>query len=767
MTMTWQQLRDLKPQEFTEAATAWADASTRADAARDRISVGMIKSLEGQEGMSARSANDRLKRLDRNFDYIHTECGLIRTTLNSLAHELSEEQVRLKAALEEASERGYTVHADGSVQYPQGGENLLTKEPVPGGSVRGVDKPLYLQGADTHPLGKAPFPTNANPHHAVAQEIATRIMDVLKAAQGVDSRFTQALNRLKAPDGLEVTDATWADAAGDAAVVRKEAADYLRDTIPEGSSPADRNSWWSGLTDDQRAELLATYPDVIGSLDGVPSEVRDEANRDNLALLMGKLSEQDDEKSQTQLAGMRSIDNQLRNPLPGDPPMYLLGIGDQGGGRAIVAFGNPDTSRNVSAYVPGLGTALDAEFARNDVERARATAKGAQEHDKSSASIVWLGYDAPQLPAEKVLDNTDVMFKEHAEKGAPAYNQFMSGISATNQNPDPHVTAIGHSYGSLTVGQAALQSGGIPGVDDIVLVGSPGTGAQHADQLGVGKEHVYVGASDHDPVSMAPTKVESGAMLGGAGVGAVAGGVAGSVLGPLGTVGGAIIGGVAGGVHGLVVADAVTDDSQIYFGRDPAHEDFGANRFMVDDGPLPVFQGSGPMDAHSNYFKQQGAERADAILQETLAAVQPELKWNHGPGGSAGCTKGVAGAATGTGAADRVIAIMTVVSEQRRGALLGVIERDWKSRGYKITGVRNDTEVPAIYASTPDDYTLTVKVGGEGQFFLTAATPCLTDSDVQQPTTKPNTPDRKGEYPVRPDVQDEFWSATTPVPSGS
>ncbi|MFD3778504.1 alpha/beta hydrolase [Streptomyces sp. NPDC058612] len=602
MSLTWMQLRDVRTQEFTEAASAWAEASSRADAARDRISVEMIKSLEDQKGASASAAYERLKRLDRNFDYIHTECGLIRTTLDSLAHELTEEQVRLKAALAEASERGYTVHPDGSVQYPQGGETFLTKEPAPGGSVRGVDKPLYLQDAPTHPLGKAPFPTNANPHHALAQEIATRVLGALKAAQDVDSRFTQTLNRLKAPAGLEVTDATWADAAGDAAVVRKEAAAYLRDTIPESSSPADRSSWWEGLTNEQRAELLAVYPDVIGNLDGIPSSVRDEANRDNLALLMGKLSEHDDERSQTQLAGMRSIDNQLRNPAVGDPPMYLLGIGDQGGGRAIVAFGNPDTSRNVSAYVPGLGTSLDAEFARNDLTRARDTAKGAQKFEASSASIIWLGYDAPQLPAESPVDNLDVMSKEHAEKGAPAYNQFMAGISATNQNPDPHITAVGHSYGSLTVGQAALRSGGIPGADDIILLGSPGTGAQHADQLGVGKEHVYVGASDHDPVTMLPNKVESGVMLGGAGAGAVAGGVVGSALGPLGTVGGAVIGGVGGGAHGFVVADAVSDDSQIYFGTDPAHSDFGANRFLVDDGPLPFLEGGGPIDAHSNYF---------------------------------------------------------------------------------------------------------------------------------------------------------------------
>ncbi|WCD87909.1 hypothetical protein KPP03845_104310 [Streptomyces xanthophaeus] len=164
---------------------------------------------------------------------------------------------------------------------------------------------------------------------------------------------------------------------------------------------------------------------------------------------------------------------------------------------------------------------------------------------------------------------------------------------------------------------------------------------------------------------------------------------------------------------------------------------------------------------------QQGATRADGILQETLAAVKPELHWNHGPSSDAGCTKGVAGAATGTGSAKRKIIILTVVSEQRRGALLGVIERDWKGRGYTITNVRASKDVPAIYAETPDGYILTAKVGGEGQFFLEAATPCLADHPVQDPTTKPNTPTRNGPYPPRPDVQDEFWSATTPLPSGS
>ncbi|WCD87911.1 hypothetical protein KPP03845_104312 [Streptomyces xanthophaeus] len=608
MTVTWQQLRDLKTAEYTEAATAWAEASTRADAARDRISIQMIKQLEEQKGVTAVAVKDRLVRLDRNFDFIHTECGLIRTTLSSLAHELGEEQTRLNAALDEASSRSYTVHADGSVQYPEGGENMITKQPIPGGTVRGVARPL------DPPLGQLgqtpPGLINPNPHHAVAAEIANRIAGALAAAVDVDARFTRILNRLKAPDGLEVTDATWADAAGDAAAVRAEATDYLRDTIPEKSSPADRASWWKGLSDDQRAELLAVYPDVIGNLDGIPATVRHDANQDNLQMLIGKLSGQDDEKSQTQLAGMRSIDNQLWNPKPGDPPMYLLGIGDQGGGRAIVAFGNPDTSRNVSAYVPGLGTALDPEFARNDVQRARDTAKGAQKYDASSAAIVWLGYDAPQLPADNLLDNLDVMSEEHARKGAPAYNQFMAGISATNENADPHVTALGHSYGSLTVGQAAQLNGGIPGADDIILVGSPGTGAQHADQLNVGKDHVFVGASDHDPVSMLPNKTESHGVLSGAGGGLLSGGIPGALV---------------GGTIGYFVGDALTDDNQIYFGMDPANKDFGANRFLVQDGPKMFIEGDGPMDAHSNYFNPEKDKDSSSNIARIIAGHSGEI----------------------------------------------------------------------------------------------------------------------------------------------
>ncbi|MEV4972598.1 alpha/beta hydrolase [Streptomyces scopuliridis] len=613
--LTWQRLRDLKWSEFQDAADGWGEVSNRADAARDRVSNEMTNQLaKSQKGEAATAALGRLKRLDQNFEYIYTECGLVRTTLNSLAFELSGAQRRLKDALEDAANLKFTVRADGSVSYPAGGENILDGEELPGGSTNGssVGTPY---GPSLGASSGAPPLTNPNPNHAKAQAIADRILRAVNEAQDIDSRFSKILDRLKAAPGLTVDTKTWTDAAADAAAVRGAADDYLKKDIPHDKSPAERRAWWTSLTQEQREEYLAVYPNEIGNLDGIPSDVRDTANRDNLQLLIGKLEGQDGEKARAQLAGLRSIDEQLRaEPEKGVPPMYLLGIGDEGNGRAIVSFGNPDTSRNVSAYVPGLGTSLDEAFARNDVQRARDTAKAASDIDDSSAAIVWLGYDAPQLPAEKLIDNAGVMFERDGKVGAVAYNEFMAGISAANQNPDPHVTAIGHSYGSFTVGQAAQRDGGIPGADDIVLLGSPGTGASSAEDLGVGKGHVYVGAANNDPVTMLPSEDESSALGAGVVGGASAGASLGLVGGPISGIAGGVVGGVAGGVAGYMSSE---DESQLWFGTDPAHEDFGAKRFKVDDGPRPYIDGQGPTPAHSNYFDPE----RDPMSAQNIALI--------------------------------------------------------------------------------------------------------------------------------------------------
>ncbi|MFB8089866.1 alpha/beta hydrolase [Streptomyces sp. NPDC055992] len=580
-TLTWAQLRDVKCAELEGAADGWGRASNRADAGRDRIEKQLLAGLrESQHGAAADAAVGRLRRMGRNLQYVYTECGLIRTALNSLAHEMRVQQTVLRRALEDAEALKFTVHADGSVTYPAGGAGLVDGAPLPGGTARVTTTPGVFP-----PSGLVP----PNPNAAKAQDIADRVAKAVRTASEIDWRFTRVLRRLKAEEGLTVPDRTWTDAAGDAAAVRVAARGYLKSRIPRDATPAARREWWEHLTDEQREEYLAVYPDQIGNLDGIPSLVRDTANRDNLQLLIGKLEGRDDETSQVRLAGLREIDRQLA--AGGQPPMYLLGIGDEGNGRAIVSFGNPDTARNVSAYVPGLNTSLDKEFATGDIKRARDTARASIKYDHSSASMVWLGYDAPQFPDG--LSSLAVAGDERAVKGGGSFNQFMDGLVATNAHDDPHMTAIGHSYGSRTVGAATQQGGGIPGVDDIVLVGSPGVGVDRAEDLGVGKDHVFVGAAENDIVTKLPSRRQAAA-----GLYAI----------PAGPVGAYLLGDAAD--HG---------DDDLWFGKDPASEAFGARRFPVAPGPRPIGLGGLSTDAHSNYF-DVGPER-DAMSADSIALI--------------------------------------------------------------------------------------------------------------------------------------------------
>ncbi|WP_330452976.1 MULTISPECIES: alpha/beta hydrolase [unclassified Streptomyces] len=581
-TLTWAQLRDIKCAELESAADGWGSASNRADAGRDRIEKQMLAGLrENQHGAAADAAVGRLRRLGRNLQYVYTECGLVRTALNSLAHDLRVQQTALRRALDEAESLKYTVHPDGSVTYPAGGASVVEGAPLPpGGTARVTSDPgLYPPSGLVGP----------NPHAAKAQDIAHRIAKAVGTAVEIDWRFARVLRRLKAEEGLKVPDRTWTDAAGDAAAVREAARGYLKSRIPRDASPAARREWWEHLTDEQREEYLAVYPDQIGNLDGIPSLIRDAANRDNLQLLIGKLEGRSDETSGVRLAGLREIQRQLNEG--GRPPMYLLGIGDEGNGRAIVSFGNPDTARNVAAYVPGLNTSLDKDFATGDVKRARDTARAAMKYDHSSASMVWLGYDAPQFPDG--LSSFAVAGDDRAVKGGGAFNQFMAGLAATNAHDDPHMTAIGHSYGSRTVGAATQQGGGIPGVDDIVLVGSPGVGVDRAEDLGVGKNHVFVGAAENDIVTKVPSHRQAAA-----GLYAVPGGPLASYL----------------------FGDAADQgDDDLWFGKDPASEAFGARRFPVAPGPRPVGLGGLSIDAHSGYFDVD-PER-DAVSADSIALI--------------------------------------------------------------------------------------------------------------------------------------------------
>lgn len=466
-----------------------------------------------------------------------------------------------------------------------------------GGSGAGFFEGLVVDGLGGDLRGAAR--TVLSPREAVAG-----LVDRLSGEAGAAGRGTEDGARAEWAAGDYVAAVgAWADQFGGvgiggmglpgsgsrvAAAVREDERQYLSDRIPVSASAKGRKAWWDGLSQAERGRYLELFPERIGNLDGIPAAVRDQANRKNLQSLIAELAGKDDKKSKKILEGMREIDRQLKEGS--QPPMFLLGIGSEGNGRAIVSYGNPDLSQHVSAYVPGLNTSLDKEFAENDLKRARDTAIGAQGYERSSASIVWLGYDAPQLPdGDGVAGYFAIMGTGRAEKGGVAYGDFWDGLTATNTHKDPHFTAIGHSYGSRTVGAATQREGGIPGVDDIILVGSPGVGVDQAVDLGVGARHVFVGAAANDPVTKLPSKTQA-------------------VVGSLGLL--------ALGPAGAYIAGDLADpgDDDLWFGKDPASKAFGAVRFPVDPGP-PVISGHGvSAEAHSQYFDPvRDAMSADAI----------------------------------------------------------------------------------------------------------------------------------------------------------
>ncbi|MER5279657.1 hypothetical protein ABT025_28530 [Streptomyces sp. NPDC002809] len=148
---------------------------------------------------------------------------------------------------------------------------------------------------------------------------------------------------------------------------------------------------------------------------------------------------------------------------------------------------------------------------------------------------------------------------------------------------------------------------------------------------------------------------------------------------------------------------------------------------------------------------QEAAERADVILDAVLDEIQPSVRWVHGP--------------TTTGVCDvtRRRTVMTIVSADRRGSFLGLVDRFWQKSAYKIKAVNDDADVPAIFAQTKDGFGVSLIVGGEGQVFFEVDSPCVRESDVADPVAEPSGPNYAGaEVIPRPNVHSDFWSAGAP-----
>jgi hypothetical protein len=177
---------------------------------------------------------------------------------------------------------------------------------------------------------------------------------------------------------------------------------------------------------------------------------------------------------------------------------------------AAVAVGNPDTARNVSVTVPGIGSTTkdtlpgmvsEAQNLRLEAERQLRNAG----LPGSAATIAWMGYDPPPNPLNTLspADALATMGDGQARAGADSLSSYLEQVRA--DNPNGHITLLGHSYGSLTSSLAVqeLNAQGLHPVNDVVFYGSPGLELTSSDQLALGAGHAYVMRGMDDPIANA------------------------------------------------------------------------------------------------------------------------------------------------------------------------------------------------------------------------------------------------------------------------
>ncbi|MGW1073942.1 alpha/beta hydrolase [Streptomyces sp. NPDC002537] len=542
--MDYAALSALSPSQYEDAADGYRTTSDMASQAKDslenQITASMRKSLEGE---AANAALNQLRELAKDFHYVQVECGLIGTALDAFASDMRAAKKKLDAAVDDARARKFTVAADGSVAYPAAGEKIDGKTPQ-GGTAQGATdetaRAINHQAATFAP----------NPNYAHAQECADRIAEAIKQATAADEKWAPKLRSLKADDDLTVSDSDWADAQGDMSGVREGAKDYL-DHIkppPENGDPEANADWWKRLSQREKADYISVHPATVGALDGLPADVRDEANRIVLDEKHGeyraRLDAIPDEPKKfvdirhavpgmaytgewlawnkkygdevqhlkSVLAGMDAIQKRFDSTGGAKdlPEAYLLGFDPEGkgDGKVIVANGNPDTADHTAVYVPGTGTDLGGIEGNLD----RGAKLWRESHrlspgDKVS-TITWFDYNAPRsaYPGDKGDILPEAMHDRYAEKAGPVLRQFLDGNRAAHTNATgdtAHTTVIGHSYGSTAIGDAA-KSGSFQdrpmAANDVVVAGSPGMQAKRAADLGIDPHHMWAmkgGGSDN------------------------------------------------------------------------------------------------------------------------------------------------------------------------------------------------------------------------------------------------------------------------------
>jgi hypothetical protein len=481
-----------------EVSEALAKRGASADEVRAGLSkLPLIASWQGSGGDAARASLDKLST------YLATH-GLEMARVSAATGEAAADIDRIKASLQgikgDAQQQGFSI-------------DLAT----------GAVTPLHpdLVGDPIYALQQA--------------DLETRIKELLAAANTADAELAQAITT----------------SSGEAADTppNPQVVDALSKPLPE--DPQQFHDLWEQLTPEQK-HALYQRDHAIGNHDGMPAVDRDYFNR---LALTDQLAQA--ESSQAKADALRNEHPDWANgqniPPPNKPgaifddrlqyeawqgqfdaarngakflpdlqavekaasgtdrKLLLLDTKSGEQAHAAIAIGNPDTAEHVSVTAPGLNTTVHGsmvgmteEAFNMQQESLRQLQNTPGQSLDSVSTIAWIGYDTPQIPGfedkgASLAGAWDVSHGQLAQAGAQDLAGFYDGLTASHEGVPAHLTAIGHSYGSLTTG-LALQEPGSHGVSDAIFYGSPGIEATTPQELQLADGHVFTMQTPDDPI---------------------------------------------------------------------------------------------------------------------------------------------------------------------------------------------------------------------------------------------------------------------------
>jgi len=423
------------------------------------------------EGEAAEAARRSLAEIERGVLHRVEEFAMLQAAVDDAAERLQRLHDAMHAAAEFARAHGYEI-ADGVVRPRPDGEPSQDPD--------------------------------------VRAHLEAKVEQIVRTGLDIDADLTMVMQSVL--DGKGHSDSETMTKAAEAGA---ESGQSTVPDPPENGTPAQNKAWWDTLSDSERAWLIAHRPEVIGNLKGIPYQARHEANVNRLAIERERLLELRENLrdwkfvlerarevgiGQT-ISDLRHIDDKLKalDVLERQAEHNSIISLDTSGERvrAAVAIGDVDNADYVAVHTPGMNSAVEDNMNRY-VDELREVTQYAQDMlvgtDKTVATVVWMDYLPPKTSVDEIVEG---IFDDRAEDGAKRLAAELEGLQASRMDhPPDRVTAIGHSYGSLTTALALRET---DAVDAFVSQGSPGWNGD--DGLKVPPGELYNMRTDGDLIA--------------------------------------------------------------------------------------------------------------------------------------------------------------------------------------------------------------------------------------------------------------------------